>query len=150
MSTRTKPKRYIRKTVTSNTFTVSNAAASQTLATTQNKETLVRIVGAIDLVPNADDTYIGNILIKLNPSGTELFTIVAGALSLTDKDAKGVLWGGPILFTTHAKERRVFNIDVQGMRKLDPNDTITLNYIHGTAAQTITGRWFLTMFYKET
>ncbi len=128
-------KRLIRKHVFSMVPDPATIAAQFiTVDTIDEVETLVRIVGNISVAPLIANPGTLMLMIRLRPSGTQLFTVAHSNFALAGKDAKSVLWHKTQQSSNDSANADPFIIDVEtkSMRKLDAGDTITLDYVSDT------------------
>lgn len=145
-------KRKIRKLVyrmTVDPATIADQAV--TIDTIEEEETLVRIVGNINLAPLLADPGYLVMAIKVFPSATNLKPLTAGA-AVTDegRDAGVYLWHQVWQSSHSATTDGSYNIpiDVKGMRKLKEGDTIALEYISDTD-NGINVSMMVSLFYKK-
>ncbi len=144
-------KRKIRKIITANTgISVSNALSTVDLAVSSDDETLVRIVGNMNLVRiDAADAVQGvNIAIHKSGGSNPEFTLAAGSTALSGAAAKSVLWFGSYSFYQDRDNMLNIEIDVKGQRKQEPADTIEISFIADNASKYELSYAF-TLFFKR-
>ncbi len=132
----------------------SNAGVqvSQTLDTSSERETLVRIVGNIAGSRTQGSAVNGYLYmwIQLIPSGTPLSNLTDPASSivtLEGREANNILWHYANWLAGQYTTFEV-DIDVKGMRKLEKDDTLRLCNICEVSGTNF--GIFLTMFFKKT
>ncbi len=139
-------KRKIRKLSYRGTIGLVAGLQQTTLASSDEDETLVRIVGTITY---AMDTAlgVGNIDIIIKQGGNIPGDLVDGTVVHDGRDAANELWidrFGNAVTAESLKQK----IDVKGMRKMEKADTIVIR-TRASVADMGSAHYALTMFFKK-
>lgn len=140
------PKRMIERVNSRLNHTMTNAAATKTLHTVEDRKTLVRSILQLEIVPNSTPgtyTLVLERLPRANSVGTP-----GTAESLDSDMIKEQLWSFTGGFNATSTEPKEIFVDLGSMRKLDPGDTVVLKTITD-AANMCDCMGNITLFFKE-
>ncbi len=144
-------RRLVRKLIRMTGSTALLAAGNQiVLDTIEEEETLVRIVGNVNITPLVANPGAVVMYIVVWPSGTDLWSATIAPDVLDGRDAKAVLWHKTFQSSNDSANADPFIIDfdVKGMRKLSEGDTVEF-IIDCDSDNTYTVMVLASLFYKK-
>ncbi len=102
------------------------AGNTLTMDTIEEVETLVRIVGNINVTPLVANPGFVHVWVAIAPSGSVMLTPDVALQNIDGRDAKSILWSKIFQSSNDSANADpfVFDLDVKGMRKLAEGDTI--------------------------
>ncbi len=126
------------------------AGYTATMDTIEEEETLVRIVGNLNITPLVANPGLVHAWIVMAPSASALLSPEVATQSVDGRDAKSILWTKVFQSSNDSANADpfIFDIDVKGMRKLSKGDTLLLK-VDTDADAKYTIAIGVSLFYKK-
>ena len=141
------PKRRIEKVLSRIDHTITNSVTEVVLHTAEDRKTLVRTIVQLDVhLDQKTGSSTFSLKLQRAPRGTTIINPSIG--ESTDIDmAKEEIWSYTGFVDSVEKSPTFIMVDLKGMRKLDPGDTLVLSDFGGNLTATMVGT--IILIFKE-